>query len=62
MLDYMFGTLNIHKCCLDVSSDNPRAIRVYEKVGFVREGVLRSSYFKNGKWLDVSMSRTLCDM
>lgn len=61
MLDYVFGTLNIHKCCLDVSEDNPRAIHVYEKVGFVREGVLRSSYFKNGKWLDVSISTTLYD-
>lgn len=62
MLDFVFGTLNIHKCCLDVSADNPRAIHVYEKVGFVREGVLRSSYFKKGKWMDVGVSRTLCVM
>ncbi|KAF2161850.1 hypothetical protein M409DRAFT_27906 [Zasmidium cellare ATCC 36951] len=51
-MDYMFGSLGIHKCELDVSSDNPRAIRCYEKVGFVREGVLRSNYLKNGQWLD----------
>ncbi|KAK4507498.1 hypothetical protein PRZ48_001233 [Zasmidium cellare] len=51
-IDYMFGSLGIHKCELDVSSDNPRAIHVYEKVGFVKEGVLRSNYLKNGKWLD----------
>ena len=56
-MDYMFGSLGIHKCELDVSSDNPRAIRCYEKVGFVKEGVLRSNYLKNGVWLDVSIER-----
>ena len=39
-VDYAFGELGLHRLSLDVFSFNPRAIRAYEKAGFVREGVL----------------------
>jgi ribosomal protein S18 acetylase RimI-like enzyme len=37
---------------LSVRADNTRAIRLYEKVGFVREGVLRDAVFVDGEFHD----------
>jgi len=36
-----FKELNIHRLWLDVFDDNPRAIHVYESVGFIKEGTKR---------------------
>ena len=35
-----------------VRADNLRAVRLYEKVGFVREGVLRDAVFVDGEFHD----------
>ena len=37
---------------LDVHADNARAITLYEKVGFVREGVARDAVFVDGEYRD----------
>jgi RimJ/RimL family protein N-acetyltransferase len=37
---------------LSVRADNQRALRLYEKVGFVREGVLRDAVFVDGEFHD----------
>ena len=37
---------------LFVHADNPRAIALYRKVGFVEEGVLRDAAFMDGKFRD----------
>jgi len=37
---------------LDVHADNARAIALYEKVGFVREGVARDAVFVDGEYRD----------
>ena len=37
---------------LDVHADNARAIALYEKVGFVREGVARDAVFIDGEYRD----------
>lgn len=52
-MDFLFNSLALHRCELMVSAGNSRAIHCYEKVGFVREGVSRSAYWDNGKWMDV---------
>jgi RimJ/RimL family protein N-acetyltransferase len=52
MLDYGFGILNLHRIELNVFSYNERAIRVYEKVGFKREGVQREALFYDHKYYD----------
>jgi RimJ/RimL family protein N-acetyltransferase len=36
----------------DVHADNARAIALYEKVGFVREGVVRAAVFVDGEYRD----------
>lgn len=48
VLNYGFGMYNLHRIELQVYSFNKRAIHVYEKLGFKREGVLRDYlYFDN---------------
>jgi RimJ/RimL family protein N-acetyltransferase len=37
---------------LEVRTDNARAIALYDKIGFVREGLLRDSFFINGEYFD----------
>jgi RimJ/RimL family protein N-acetyltransferase len=37
---------------LNVRADNLRAVRLYEKAGFVREGVLRDAVFVDGEFHD----------
>ena len=37
---------------LDVHADNARAIALYEKVGFIREGVARAAVFIDGEYRD----------
>ncbi len=41
--DFAFERLGLHRLELDVFSFNPRAVRVYEKAGFRREGVRREA-------------------
>ena len=52
IVDYVFANLPIHRIGLDVFSFNPRAAYVYERVGFVVEGTLRSTLFWEGRYYD----------
>ena len=49
---YGFDTLNLNRIFLTVFDHNPRAMRVYEKAGFVKEGVLRQDRYVNGAYRD----------
>jgi ribosomal-protein-alanine N-acetyltransferase len=51
-LTYAFTDLNIRKVSLAVYENNPSAIRVYEKLGFVQEGRLRKHVFEGGSYYD----------
>lgn len=53
VLRFAFQDANLRRVCLTVDADNPRAIRVYEKNGFVREGVLRKHNFVRGAYRDI---------
>ena len=52
LLDYAFDHLNLHRVHLGVFSTNPRAQRLYRKLGFVDEGVDREAVFKDGSYID----------
>ena len=52
IVDYGFKQLGMHRISLEVYSHNTRAQRAYEKVGFVHEGTLRESYFRDGHYYD----------
>lgn len=61
MLRYAFEQMNLNRVHLKVRADNARAIRCYEKCGFVREGVLRSHAYANGRYLDVVLMGVMRD-
>lgn len=50
--EFCFDVLGLHKLSMRVLSFNTRAIRAYERVGFVREGLERESAFIGGVWYD----------
>ena len=57
MLDHAFSTMGLHRVSLAVFSFNERAIRSYEKVGFVVEGRAREAIFRDGRfWDEITMS------
>ncbi|MFJ4617995.1 GNAT family N-acetyltransferase [Streptomyces sp. NPDC088812] len=47
-----FERLGLHRIQLEVYGDNARARRVYEKAGFVVEGVRREAALRDGVWVD----------
>jgi len=53
ILRYAFAELNLHRVSLDVFEYNPRAIRSYEKAGFVVEGRERQALNRDGRRWDV---------
>ena len=53
ILNYAFSELNLHRVGLTVLSYNERAIRAYERAGFVREGVLRQIVQRDGQRYDM---------
>lgn len=61
MLRHGFETLNLHRIYLRVFETNPRAIRVYEKIGFTHEGRLRQHHYLEGRYVDELMMAMLRD-
>lgn len=53
LVNYSFNRLNMHKILVRVFESNKRAIRCYEKAGFVREGLLMEQHFQDGKYENV---------
>src|SRR4051794_12537750 len=53
LVDHAFGPLGLHKLWLMVFRHNARGRRIYGKLGFVEEGVLREEYFHQGTWHDM---------
>lgn len=54
---WCFGVLNLHRLWLLVLETNKRALHVYQKAGFTREGVQRDAIWRDGRYVDyVSMS------
>jgi RimJ/RimL family protein N-acetyltransferase len=58
-IGYGFEQLGLHRVSLDVINFNPRARAVYEKVGFVAEGVLREEHRWVAQWIDVTVMSVL---
>jgi RimJ/RimL family protein N-acetyltransferase len=50
VLAFAFSALDLHRVELEVYDFNPRARHVYEKVGFVVEGVRRDALWWDGAW------------
>lgn len=53
LVGWAFDFLRLERVWLDVYDMNDGARRVYERVGFKTEGVLRHAIFREGRYLDV---------
>lgn len=52
VVGHAFDVIGVHRISLEVYAFNPRAQRVYQKVGFRVEGRLRDALHWNGEWID----------
>ena len=53
LLNFGFRDLNLNRIFLHVFANNEPALRMYEKVGFTREGVLRRAAYIDGSYVDI---------
>lgn len=54
-IQYGMEELGLHKISLEVYSFNPRAERVYQKVGFKLEGIKREDFLYNQEYIDTKI-------
>jgi UDP-4-amino-4,6-dideoxy-N-acetyl-beta-L-altrosamine N-acetyltransferase len=59
LLAYAFGTLGLRRVYLHVLARNADALRLYRRVGFQPEGVLRQHVRKGDEFLDVAVMAVL---
>ncbi len=53
IIKYAFEKMNLHRLEAEVIEFNTPSIKLVEKFGFVREGVLREAKFNDGKYYDI---------
>jgi len=58
-LKHGFETINLNRIYLHVFETNLRAVHVYTKIGFVPEGRLRQTLFRNGRYIDTHVMSVL---
>ena len=52
LVDYGFQEVNLHRIWAEIYEFNIPSIKLFEKVGFKREGQLRENYFVDGRYWD----------
>lgn len=52
VIELAFKSLKLHRVEAYIAPENIPSIRVIEKAGFMREGLLRKLLFINGQWVD----------
>lgn len=52
LLSYAFDTMNLNRVWLRCAAENARALALYERLGFRREGLLREELFIDGRAQD----------
>ena len=58
-LKWAFEEMHCQRVTLDHFSDNIIAAALYEKMGFLREGIMRNAGKKNGEYLDLCLMSML---
>ncbi|MGH2361644.1 MAG: GNAT family N-acetyltransferase [bacterium] len=61
LVDFAFRDLSLNRVHVHVFATNERALRVYEKLGFVQEGLLRAAAHIDGEYVDVIIMGILRD-
>lgn len=52
ILDYAFKELDLNKVYLYTETENVPAQKLFEKIGFVKEGCIRDDLFSHGRFVD----------
>lgn len=53
LIDHAFKSIGLNRIELGVHAENERAIKLYQSLGFIQEGILRQAGYKGGKYFDV---------
>ncbi|MCF8241947.1 MAG: GNAT family N-acetyltransferase [Melioribacteraceae bacterium] len=53
IMDYAFNKMNFYRLEAEVLEFNVGSIKLLEKLGFVKEGVLREAKYSDGKYWDI---------
>ena len=59
ILKHGFETLNLNRIALQVYALNERAIKAYNKAGFVLEGTMRDAVYRRGQYYDIHVMSVL---
>ena len=52
-LEYVFGSLKIHKLCCEVLAFNEAVVNLHKKFGFKVEGVFRDQHKMDNNYVDI---------
>ncbi|MBT5772300.1 MAG: GNAT family N-acetyltransferase [Flavobacteriaceae bacterium] len=52
LLEYSFKKLNLHKVTAGANVENKNSWKIIERIGFVKEGTIRDTIYRNGKYYD----------
>ena len=52
MFDFAFNRLRLHRVEARIAVENQRSRRAFERLGATREGTLKESFFKDGRYHD----------
>jgi len=55
LTEWAFAETGVQRIRLVVDVENPASLRVAERAGYAREGVMRSVHFKNGRRIDAML-------
>jgi ribosomal-protein-alanine N-acetyltransferase len=61
LMDYGFRSLALHRIHADTSTDNVASLRIMERLGMRREGLLRGAVYEEGHWVDRYVYGILAD-
>ena len=59
LVDYLFSGYPTERIAAFTDTENAPAQRILEKLGFMKEGVLRRSMFRDGRWTDIAVYAVL---
>ncbi len=59
LMAFAFATLDVHRIYVDCDPRNTGSIRLAEKLGMRREGLLRENWFLKGEWCDSAILSVL---
>ncbi len=53
LIDYAFNKLNLHRIHGGANIENKGSVKVFKKLKFKQEGIIKEGHFRNGKYYDL---------